>query len=300
MRLLLLALLATSAAAAAAVADGGDDDDLASALYNTPGAPVDDRVDDLVKRMNIEEKVNQLVLPFGAKFPADYVAAGFNRSGLGGTYPLSALPGETWIETRNNWQRNAVENSRLGIPTSFIEETLHSSGNDGTGTSFPMPCLQGQTWNPELVREAAAVIALEASAAGIDLGFSPVLHFCTDPRFGRCEESFGEDPHIVATMGVAATTGLAGPGGPGAASTYLSAPDRHIATEAKHYAAYAYCGRDGGCPAEISPNTLYDVYLKPWYKYAQAGGRAIMAAHNEVNGMLRPIRVLSARHPLAD
>ena len=252
-------------------------------LYKTPGAPVDARVDDLVKRMNIEEKVNQLVLPFGSKFPADY--ASFNKSGLGGTYPLHALPGEQWWETRNNWQRNAVENTRLGIPTSFIEETLHSSGNSGSGTVFPMPCLQGSTWNAELVQSAAEVIALEASVAGIDRGFSPVLHFCTDPRFGRCEESFGEDPFIVSTMGVAAVTGLAGPGSAGAASTYLPEPDRHIATEAKHYAAYAYCGRDGGCPAEISPNTLYDVYLKPWYKYAQAGGRAIMAAHNEVNGM---------------
>jgi beta-glucosidase len=233
-------------------------------LYKTPGAPVDSRVNDLVKRMNIDEKVNQLVLPFGAKFPQDY--QGFNKSGLGGSYPLTALPGEQWWETRNNWQRNAVENTRLGIPTSFIEETLHSSGNKGKGTNFPMPCLQGSTWNQELVQSAAEVIALEASVAGIDRGFSPVLHFCTDPRFGRCEESFSEDPYIVSTMGVAATTGLAGPGAAGAASTYLPEPDRHIATEAKHYAAYAYCGRDGGCPAEISQNTLYDVYLKPWYK----------------------------------
>ena len=99
-------------------------------LYKTPGANVNDRVDDLVKRMNIEEKVNQLVLPFGAKFPADY--ASYNTSGLGGTYPLTAQPGETAIETRNKWQRNAVENSRLGIPTSFIAETLHSSYSEGT------------------------------------------------------------------------------------------------------------------------------------------------------------------------
>jgi beta-glucosidase len=94
-----------------------------------------------------------------------------------------------------------------------------------------------------------------------------------------------QDPMLIARMGEAAVAGLAGPGGPGAASTYLPEPDVHIATEAKHYAAYGYGGRDGGMPAEISENTLYDVYLKPWYKYAQAGGRAIMASHNEVNGM---------------
>ena len=91
-------------------------------LYKTPGAPVDARVDDLVRRMTLEEKVQQLVLPFGAKFPADYAKAGYNTTGLGATYPLHALPGEQWWETRNNWQRNAVENSRLGIPTSFIYE----------------------------------------------------------------------------------------------------------------------------------------------------------------------------------
>jgi beta-glucosidase len=90
-------------------------------LYKTPGAPIDDRVADLVSRMNLQEKVNQLALPFEAKFPGDYQE--FNVSGLGATYPLAALPGEHWYETRNNWQRNAVQNTRLGIPTSFIAET---------------------------------------------------------------------------------------------------------------------------------------------------------------------------------
>ena len=161
-------------------------------LYKTPGAPIDDRVDDLLKRMTIAEKANQLVIPFGAKFPADYVKAGYNTSGLGGTYPLKALPGESAWETRNNWQRNAVENTRLGIPTSFIDETLHSGGNGGT--NFPMPCLQGSTWNAQVVQQAAAVIALEASAGGVDRGFSPVLHFCTDPRFGRWRAASWRSP----------------------------------------------------------------------------------------------------------
>ena len=184
----LMALVASSSASAAAPL----------LLYKTPGAPVNDRVDDLVKRMNLDEKVNQLVLPFGAEFPADY--ASFNKSGLGGTYPLNALPGQTWIETRNAWQKNAVENTRLGIPTSFIAETLHS-GYSG-GTNFPMPCLQGSTWNRPIVQAAAAVIGMEAAASGIDRGFSPVLHFCTDPRFGRCEESFGEVGHQYVALPV--------------------------------------------------------------------------------------------------
>lgn len=224
-----------------------------------------------------DEKIAQLILPFGAKYPADYIK--YNTTGLGATYPL---PGG--ITTRNAWQTWQVNSTRLGIPTSFIGETLHS-GYSG-GTVFPMPSSQGASWNASLVQEIAAAIALEARTSGVDRGFSPVLHFCTDPRFGRCEESFGEDPALVAAMGVAAVTGLAGPGGPGAASTYLPDPTVHIATEAKHYAAYAYGGRDGSMPADVSEYTLFDVYLRPWRAYARAGGRGIMAAHNAVNGKL--------------
>eukprot|EP00036_Acanthoecidae_sp_10tr_P008832 CAMPEP_0182916124 /NCGR_PEP_ID=MMETSP0105_2-20130417/756_1 /TAXON_ID=81532 ORGANISM="Acanthoeca-like sp., Strain 10tr" /NCGR_SAMPLE_ID=MMETSP0105_2 /ASSEMBLY_ACC=CAM_ASM_000205 /LENGTH=786 /DNA_ID=CAMNT_0025053053 /DNA_START=1 /DNA_END=2361 /DNA_ORIENTATION=- len=250
-------------------------------VYKQPGVPIPDRVNDLLSRMTLQEKINQMALPFGAQYPADY--AQYNATGLGATYPLRPLPNTTWVETRNQWQRWQVENSRLGIPTSFISETLHS-GYSG-GTIFPMPSLQGCTWNPQLVQAAAEVIAMEASASGVDRGFSPVLHFCTDPRFGRCEESFGEDPMLLSKLGQAAVTGLAGPGKAGAADEYIADPTTKIATEAKHYAAYGYGGRDGSMPAEISDNVLYDVYLKPWRAYARAGGRGIMAAHNEVNGM---------------
>ena len=200
-------------------------------LYKVAGAPIDERVNDLVARMTLEEKINQLALPFGAKYPADYVQ--YNRTGLGATYSLAALPNESWIQTRNDWQRWQVNNSRLGIPTSFIQETLHSGA--GKGTVYPMPCLQGGTWDAELVGEVAAAIAEEASATGIDRGFSPVLHFCTDPRFGRCEEAFSEDPMLVSKMGVAAVTGLSGKGSAGAASTYL--PKGKIATEVRRPAS---------------------------------------------------------------
>jgi beta-glucosidase len=245
-------------------------------LYKVVGAPIPARVADLLLRMTLEEKLNQMALPFGAKYPQDY--AQYNSTGLGATYPLAG-----GVDARNEWQRWQVEGSRLGIPTSFIGETLHSGAS--RGTVYPMPALQGCTWDAPLVQGVASAIALEASAQRVDRGFSPVLHFCTDPRFGRCEESFGEDPMLVAQLGAAAVTGLSGAGAAGAANTYLADPHRKIATEAKHYAAYGFGGRDGSMPAEISENTLYDVYLKPWYHYAQAGGRAIMAAHNEVGGM---------------
>eukprot|EP00756_Hemistasia_phaeocysticola_P049593 Hpha_TRINITY_DN24108_c0_g1::TRINITY_DN24108_c0_g1_i1::g.9838::m.9838/K05349/bglX; beta-glucosidase len=159
-------------------------------LYKVPGAPIPERVSSLLALMTMEEKVAQLVLPFGAKYPADYVE--YNKTGLGATYPLPS------VEARNEWQRWQVEGTRLGIPTSFISETLHSGA--AHGTIYPMPALQGCTWDTELVQEIASGIAFEAAAAGVDRGFSPVLHFCTDPRFGRCEESFGEDPMLVSKL----------------------------------------------------------------------------------------------------
>ena len=252
----------------------------AAPLYRDANASVDARVVDLLSRMTPEEKMAQIVLPFGAKFPQDYVK--YNKTGLGATYPLPSLPGMSHVATRNLWQRWQVEGTRLGIPTSFIAETLHS-GYSG-GTVFPMPSLQGCTWNAPLVSNVAAVIAKEARANGVDRGFSPVLHMCTDPRFGRCEESFGEDPALVANLGVAAVTGLQGPGAAGAASTYLEDPTVHISTEAKHFAAYGFGGRDEAY-ADMSENTLYDVYLRPWRDFAQAGGRGVMGAHESVNGM---------------
>jgi beta-glucosidase-like glycosyl hydrolase len=114
----------------------------------------------------------QLILPFGAKYPDDYIK--YNKTGLGATYPL---PGG--VPSRNDWQRWQVNSTRLGIPTSFIMETLHSVGG---GTIFPMPCLQGSTWNASLVHDIAEVIGLEARVSGADRGFSPVVRM----RAGVC------------------------------------------------------------------------------------------------------------------
>ena len=113
----------------------------------SPGAPIEDRVADLLKRMNQDEKIAQMALPFGANYPDDFRQ--YNVTGLGATYPLSG-----GVTIRNQWQRWQVENTRLGIPTSFIGETLHSGTNGGT--VYPMPCLQGSTWNVDLVEQVAS------------------------------------------------------------------------------------------------------------------------------------------------
>eukprot|EP01052_Picozoa_sp_SAG31_P019757 SAG31_NODE_1455_length_8278_cov_2.514366_3_plen_282_part_00 len=102
------------------------------------------------------------------------------------------------------------------------------------------------------------------------------------------EENFGEDPALVAAMGVAATTGLHG-GNTGGASSYL--PNSAIVSEAKHAAAYGFGGRDGS-PADLSPRTLHDVYLRPWREYVAAGGRGAMMSHNSINGLLTTYHVV--------
>jgi beta-glucosidase len=174
------------------------------------------------------------------------------------------------------FQGALMNNSRLRIPVSFHQETLHGAN---AGVIFPMPASQGASFNAELVRSIAAVIAAEASATGTDRGFSPELNVPTDPRFGRSEENFGEDPALVAALGVAAVVGLHA-GNTEGPSSYL--PDGAISSEAKHFAAYAFGGKDG-MAADVSPRTLHDVYLRPWKAYAEAGGRSAMMAHNSVN-----------------
>lgn len=184
-------------------------------------------------------------------------------------------------EQINNLQEWYLQNSRLGIPVSIVEETLHSGSYHGT--IFPMPCGLGASWNTSLLAKVGAVIGAEARAGGADRGFSPEINVATDPRFGRTEENFGEDPALVATLGAAMALGMQG--GAEGPSGYLPDPQIHVACEAKHAAAYAQGGRDA-YPADVAPQTLFDIYLRPWRDFlSKAGGRGLMASHNSVNNM---------------
>ena len=125
-----------------------------------------------------------------------------------GAFPSLGRSTASSLEAQNAMQSFFVNNSRLGIPVTFHTETLHSAG--AGSTIFPMPCLQGATWDLDLVHEVATSIAEQARANGVDRGFSPEINVCTDQRFGRVEENFGEDPCLVSAMGVAAVSGLHG------------------------------------------------------------------------------------------
>jgi beta-glucosidase-like glycosyl hydrolase len=155
-----------------------------------------------------------------------------------------------------------------------------------------MGATQGATWNASLVAEVAAAIALEARSWGGDRGLSPEISLSTDPRFGRTEENFGEEPLHGSVLAAAAVAGLQG--GPEMPTDYLAAFDTAIVAEAKHCCAYGYSGLDGGA-ADMSEKSLHDVYLRPWRAFIRAGGRGMMASHNDLNG--RPMHAggLTAR-----
>lgn len=140
------------------------------------------------------------------------------------------------------------------------------------------------SWNVSLVGDIAAVIAAEASAIGVDTVFAPVVNMMGDPRFGRLQEGFGENPTVAALMAAAAVHGLQGRGDlPGATDvSYL--PLGKVNSLTKHFAAYgaAMGGLNGG-PADITNRTLHEVYLRPWVAVAKAGARACMPSHNTIN-----------------
>jgi beta-glucosidase len=238
---------------------------------------VNPRVALLLAAMTLDEKVAQL--GYGGECSSITVAD--HPHGIGGCSVARASEGIRVAKAL----RHALSNStRLGIPPSIFGETTHSGGALGT-TVFPMPCAQGASWNTSLVEEIARANAVQLRACGGDHALSPVLQVCTDPRFGRMEENFAEDPFMVAVYGAAAARGLQGHDGCDGASSYLRSPREHVASQAKHYAMYGAGGKDGYTPfgGGVSTRELFEVYLRPWRDYALSGGRGVMASHNLVD-----------------
>ena len=245
-------------------------------------APISDRVAALIALMTVEEKVAQCLLPAydNGSNVTNAVLETFGNTSLGFIYNWIAGPAAGAdhcantdlicnADAQNNLQSAVVTGSRLHIPLSIVGETLHSSISGGA--IFPITAALGASWDTQLVHDVAAVIAREARVTGVDRGLSPALGVFTDARFGRLEENFGEDPTLVAALGVAFADGQHGDerGGP---SAYL--PPDGMVTEAKHFAAYGFAGRDG-MGADISNDLLYDVYLRAWRDFASAGGRGV-------------------------
>jgi beta-glucosidase len=239
-------------------------------VYEDPSQPVAKRVEDLLKRMTLDEKIGQLqqvsMQKDSDKKLTDKLKAGEISSFLDG----SAL-----IETpvmRNKLQHIAVEQSRLGIPLIFGHDSIH-----GFRTVFPIPLAQACAWEPELFERTQTISARESAMAGIDWVFAPMVDMARDPRWGRIAEGFGEDPWLGALDAAACVRGFQG--------TNCADTNRVVAC-LKHYVGYgaAEGGRDYNT-TDISEFTLRNFYLPQFKAGVDAGALTVMSAFNELSGM---------------
>jgi beta-glucosidase len=252
--------------------------------YRDPALSLEERLEALLGLMTREEKVAQLgsawvfqIAERGRLAPG--AAAALLRNGIGHITRVSgasSLRPEEAAGLANTIQRYLVEETRLGIPA-IVHEEICSGLMARDATVFPQAIGLASTWEPELARSLAGAISSQMRAVGAHHGLAPVLDICRDPRWGRTEETLGEDPYLVARMGVAFVQGLQGG----------SLREGVIAT-AKHFVGYG--SSDGGmnwAPAGIPPRELRDVYLHPFEAAVRVGGiGSVMNAYNEIDGIV--------------
>jgi beta-glucosidase len=252
-------------------------------IYKDALQAVDARTEDLLSRMTLDEKIAQVggiwsyELLEGGKFSkarAELLMA----NGMGQVCRpgiSTGLPPKEMAELSNNIQKFLAENTRLGIPTIIHEECLNGFMAK-KATMFPQIIGMASTWEPELVDKMTRVARENMMAVGVRQGLSPVLDVARDPRWGRVEETFGEDPYLIAAMGVAYVTGLQGD----------DLKNGVIAT-LKHFVGYGL--PEGGlnwAPTHIPPRLLWDVYLYPFKEAIQKGGaQSVMNAYHEIDGV---------------
>ena len=238
-------------------------------LYKDAKRPVEERVQDLLSRMTLEEKVMQLnQYTLGRNDNANNMADPVNDipGGIGSLIYFSSDPG-----LRNKMQKKALEQTRLGIPIIFGYDVIH-----GFRTVYPISLGQACSWNPALVEQACAVAAQEARMSGVDWTFSPMIDVARDGRWGRVAEGYGEDPYTNAVFGVASVKGYQGKD--------LSDPAR-VAACLKHYVGYgaSEAGRDY-VYTEISDQTLWNTYMPPYLEGVKAGAATLMSSFNDISG----------------
>ncbi len=268
--------------------------------YKKAGAGVEARVEDLLKRMTLEEKVAQMQSIWDAKrelfdskleldpnkmalkFP-DGIGQFARPSDAVGPVSPRLIPGRDLrgtIRLVNALQHYATEHTRLGIPIMFHEEGLHGYVAVGA-SSFPQAIALASSWDPALVRAVNVVTAREMRARGVTEGLTPVVDVARDPRWGRIEETFGEDPYLVGELGVAAVEGLQGEG-----KAWDLGPGKVFAT-LKHLTGHGQpeSGTNVG-PAPYSERTLREFFFPPFEKIiARTGVSAVMPSYNEIDGV---------------
>ncbi|KAL9331378.1 hypothetical protein ACSQ67_000988 [Phaseolus vulgaris] len=169
--------------------------------YKDPNQPIDTRVEDLVSRMTLEEKIGQMLQVERKHASADLVNKYFIGSVMseGGSIPAPQASAETWVDMVNEFQKGAVS-TRLGIPMFYGVDAVHGHNTVHNATIFPHNIGLGATREPELVKRIGAATALEVRATGIQYAYAPCIAVCRDPRWGRCYESYGEDTELVQAM----------------------------------------------------------------------------------------------------
>jgi beta-glucosidase len=261
--------------------------------YKNPALPAAKRTKDLLSRMTLEEKAAQMMCVWQQKattlvdadgnFDRKKAQKAFkNQRGIGQVgRPSDAGKGQDargMAALTNAIQRFFLENTRLGIPVIFHEECLHGHAAPGA-TSFPQPIGLGATFNPALVEALFTMTALEARARGTHQALTPVVDVARDPRWGRVEETYGEDPHLVARLGVAAVRGFQGD------ATFKD--KQHVIATLKHFAAHGQPESGMNCaPANVSLRVLRETFLST-FKAAlhEAGAISVMASYNEIDGV---------------
>ena len=228
---------------------------------------IDQRVEALLARMTLAEKIGQMtqVNDFDGKIP-DSLRERLREGRIG------SMLNEVVPEAAAEIQRVAMQESRLGIPLMMGRDVIH-----GFRTIFPIPLGQAAAWDPALVTACARVAAVEASAAGFQWTFAPMMDIARDPRWGRIAEGFGEDPYLGSALAAAMVRGFQGDD---------LAASGTIAACAKHFAAYgaAEGGRDYDT-VNLSEDRLRDVYLRPFEAAVKAGVATVMTSFNEINGV---------------
>jgi beta-glucosidase len=252
-------------------------------IYRDASRPIDARVKDLISRMTLDEKLAQLGGIWGFEVLEDRIfspekAKSLIENGIGQisrAAASTALSSRQLAEFTNAIQRFLVENTRLGIPAIIHEECL-SGFVSREADIFPQIIGIASTWDTELVKKMTDIIRRQMRAVGLHQGLSPVLDVARDPRWGRVEETFGEDPYLIARMGTAYVKGLQGD----------DLRSGVIAT-LKHFAGYGLS--EGGlnwAPAHIPPRLLREVYLYPFKEAIETGGASsVMNAYHEIDGI---------------
>lgn len=266
-------------------------------IYENSTCTVEERVNDLLSQMTLEEKIGQMLTSLGwpmyerqgnvIRLTEELVREieefhtgalwGFMRADPWTQRTLTTgLTPALAAKASNMLQKLAIEHGRLGIPLFLAEECPHGHMAIGT-TVFPTSIGQASTWNPDLIRRMGRAIAAEASAQGAHIGYGPVLDLARDPRWSRVEETYGEDAYLNGVMGAALVQGFQG--------EFPRTADKIIAT-LKHFAAYGWTegGHNGGS-SHIGDREMEEAVYPPFREAVATGALSVMSSYNEVDGI---------------